>query len=207
MSLQDHFMQKLSEEKCISLQWANLAKKVAFDSGELELDRVFDLIIEGENLRIHFEKELKLLRDRSVLYCICRKPYDRRAMIACDQCDEWYHFKCINLLEPPPKTFICPACEPLTIDSVLLSPSIHNEERSSTDVEPQTTPPPFKEPKRRQHGNAKSSLQQKILAVADLISILRNSSEPDFLWRKSRKPLSRTARKRRKYENLLPFFH
>lgn len=207
MSLQDHFMQKLSEEKCMSLQWANLAKKVAFDSGELELDRVFDLIIEGENLPIHFEKELKLLRDRSVLYCICRKPYDHRAMIACDQCDEWYHFKCINLLEPPPKTFICPACEPLTIDSMLLSPSIHNEERSSTDIEPQTTPPPFKEPKRRQHGNAKSSLQQKILAVADLISILRNSSETDFLWRKSRKPLSRTARKRRKFENLLPFIH
>lgn len=90
---------------------------------------------------------------------------------------------------------------------LLKFPNLWNFNRSSTDVEPQTTPPPFKEPKRRQHGNAKSSLQQKILAVADLISILRNSSETDFLWRKSRKPLSRTARKRRKYENLLPFFH
>lgn len=86
-------------------------------------------------------------------------------------------------------------------------PNLWNFNRSSTDIEPQTTPPPFKEPKRRQHGNAKSSLQQKILAVADLISILRNSSETDFLWRKSRKPLSRTARKRRKFENLLPFIH
>lgn len=86
-------------------------------------------------------------------------------------------------------------------------PNLWNFNRSSTDIEPQTTPPPFKEPKRRQHGNAKSSLQQKILAVADLISTLRNSSETDFLWRKSRKPLSRTARKRRKFENLLPFIH
>ncbi|KAJ4956683.1 hypothetical protein NE237_013466 [Protea cynaroides] len=35
-------------------------------------------------------------------------------MIVCDQCDVWYHFDCINVMEPPPKTSVCPACEPLT---------------------------------------------------------------------------------------------
>lgn len=45
-----------------------------------------------------------------MLYCICRKPYDQRAMIACDKCDEWYHFDCIKLTSPP-KVYICPACK------------------------------------------------------------------------------------------------
>lgn len=52
---------------------------------------------------------MQLLRDRSMLYCICRKPYDQRAMIACDNCDEWYHFDCIKL-STAPKIYICPAC-------------------------------------------------------------------------------------------------
>lgn len=72
---------------------------------------------------------LQLLRDRCVLYCICRKPYDNKAMIACDQCDEWYHFDCINLLGPPPETFFCPACHPNNEESVLLARSEHDEDR------------------------------------------------------------------------------
>lgn len=73
---------------------------------------------------------LQLLRDRSVLYCICCKPYDNRAMIACDQCDEWYHFDCINLLGPPPETFFCPACHPNNGEkSVSLARSEHDEDR------------------------------------------------------------------------------
>lgn len=35
--------------------------QVASDNGDLELDKVFELIAEGENLPIHFEKELKVL--------------------------------------------------------------------------------------------------------------------------------------------------
>lgn len=52
---------------------------------------------------------MQLLRDRSMLYCICRRPYDQRPMIACDKCDEWYHFDCIKLSSLP-KIYICPAC-------------------------------------------------------------------------------------------------
>lgn len=46
-----------------------------------------------------------------MLYCICRRPYDRRAMIACDKCDEWYHFDCVKISSAP-KIYICPACNP-----------------------------------------------------------------------------------------------
>ena len=30
-------------------------------------------------------------------YCLCRKPWQGRFMIQCDQCDEWYHGSCVNV--------------------------------------------------------------------------------------------------------------
>lgn len=112
-------------------------KQVSADGGVLGLDRVFALIYEGESLPVSCEKELKvimtakfswtlnalhfsvilsllllqLLKDRSMLYCICRRPYGERAMIACDKCDEWYHFDCVKISSAP-KFYICPACNP-----------------------------------------------------------------------------------------------
>lgn len=31
------------------------------------------------------------------LYCICRSP-DETAMILCDKCNEWFHFRCMGLI-------------------------------------------------------------------------------------------------------------
>ncbi|XP_043709984.1 lysine-specific demethylase 5A isoform X3 [Telopea speciosissima] len=199
----DHFMQRLREVKHIGMQWADHARKVASDSGALGLDEVFMLITDGENLPIHFEKELKLLRARSLLYCICRKPYDQRAMIACDQCDEWYHFDCINLCEPPPKTYVCPACEPLTEE---LLPNQNKRSSSSNDAEPRTPPPRHSGSKKRPK-KVRSTLQQKMRVVTDLSNILRRSSEIDRLWWRNRKPLRRTARKRAVLERLSLVLH
>ncbi|KAG0177894.1 hypothetical protein DFQ29_004203 [Apophysomyces sp. BC1021] len=33
------------------------------------------------------------------LYCICRKPYDARFMIACDRCNQWFHGECVGINE------------------------------------------------------------------------------------------------------------
>ncbi|KAG8925768.1 hypothetical protein FRC02_009438 [Tulasnella sp. 418] len=48
------------------------------------------------------------------LYCICKQLYDDdRVMIACDNCDEWYHPKCVGLIEEDLELvdmFICPPC-------------------------------------------------------------------------------------------------
>lgn len=32
-----------------------------------------------------------------VLYCICRSK-DETAMIQCDRCNEWFHFRCMNIV-------------------------------------------------------------------------------------------------------------
>ncbi|KAF6162211.1 hypothetical protein GIB67_008340 [Kingdonia uniflora] len=199
----DHFIQKLQEVQGVGLRWADNAKKVASDAGELGLDEVFKLINEGENLSVHLEKELKLLRARSELYCICRKPYDQRAMIACDLCNEWYHFDCINLCGPTPKTYHCPACKTLTGDS-LSSPTVNHEERSSStsDVGPHT-PPPQNTRKRK----PRKSRSKKPLTDPDLTNKLRDSCGIDQLWWRIRKPLRRTSRKRVEFESLSPFFH
>ncbi|KAL1815573.1 hypothetical protein ACET3Z_018147 [Daucus carota] len=119
--LKDYFRETLIEVKHRSVQWVDTAKKVLVDSGELELDKVYDLIIEGNDLLVDVEKELKLLQDRSMLYCICRKPYDQRAMIACDK---WYHFDCIKLSSPP-KVYTCPACK---LDNEYLSSSLSSSQ-------------------------------------------------------------------------------
>ncbi|KAI4966199.1 hypothetical protein ZWY2020_042045 [Hordeum vulgare] len=147
ISGEDFFKSQICEIKETSQQWLAEAGKAAFDCGELPLDLVYGLIVQGENLSVHVEKELKLLRDRSILYCICRKPYDNRAMIACDQCDEWYHFDCINLCGPPPKTFYCPACSPNNGEGFISLPrSAREEDRSSAEAGPHTPPASGDEP-------------------------------------------------------------
>ncbi|KAF8769060.1 hypothetical protein HU200_006983 [Digitaria exilis] len=205
ISGQDFFRLEISKIKETSLQWLAKAEKVTCDSGELALDLVYGLIVEGENLSVHVEEELKLLRDRSVLYCICRKPYDNRAMIACDQCDEWYHFDCINLHGPPPETFFCPACHPNNgEESVSLPRSNHDEDRSSTGsgVAPHT-PASCDEPDKATEANKCGKQREKSQIRVDLIKILRCHGEMDSSWRENKRVPHRTARRRSSFVGLL----
>ncbi|KAF3772272.1 Transcription initiation factor TFIID subunit 3 [Nymphaea thermarum] len=116
VSLEDHFVQMPKETHTI-----------ACDSGAVAGDDVLKLMKDGENLPVNCDKELSHLDSSSILYCICRKPYDERPMLACDQCDEWYHFDCINLQGPPPDKFLCRACEPLAMGLMCTSPSPDEE--------------------------------------------------------------------------------
>ncbi|KAL6873999.1 hypothetical protein ACP4OV_014081 [Aristida adscensionis] len=201
----DFFKLEISKIKETSLQWLANAEKVALDSGELALDLVYGLIVEGENLSIRVEKELKLLRDRSVLYCVCCKPYDNKAMIACDQCDEWYHFDCINLLGPPPETFFCPACHPNNGDEFVSLPrSDHDEEssRSSTEAGPHTPTASHDVTEiveATKCGNPREKSQTRI----DLVKLLRVHSDIDNSWRESKRVLHRTAKRRSNFLGLL----
>ncbi|KAL3499347.1 hypothetical protein ACH5RR_038440 [Cinchona calisaya] len=190
---EDYFQQRLTEAKHIGLQWADTAKKVSTDGGALGLDKVFDLISQGEDLPLICEKELKLLRDRSMLYCICRRPYDQRAMIACDKCDEWYHFDCIKLSSPP-KIYICPACDSHTEDSCSM---LTTQERSTSGkVEEPQTPSPRRTEFRRKSRNNKSSRRKA----------MQCRSIEQLQWR-NQKPFVRHARKRANFESLSPFIY
>lgn len=50
------------------------------------------------------------------LHCICQKPDDHSFMIGCDQCEGWFHGKCVNMTKAKAKKaphWICPNCEDL----------------------------------------------------------------------------------------------
>ncbi|KAM2673879.1 hypothetical protein EV2_015129 [Malus domestica] len=196
----DYYWQKLTEVRIIGLQWADTAKKVAADSGALPLDKVFELVSEGENLPVRLEKELKLLKARSMLYCICRKPYDQRAMIACDQCNEWYHFDCIKLRSTP-KVYICPACQPLG-EELSCEPAVDQERcTDAKSVEPKT-PSPTHAKCRTNPKKAESGLAQK-----NPNNVYRCSSGIERLWWRNRKPFRRAAKRRAKLDSLSLFSH
>lgn len=47
------------------------------------------------------------------LFCVCRKEDNGDLMVACDGCDEWYHFKCMKLdlkWKNLVKSYQCPFC-------------------------------------------------------------------------------------------------
>lgn len=46
-------------------------------------------------------------------YCICRGPDDHSKMVQCEQCDEWYHIRCIQMKEwwyDLVEHYFCPKC-------------------------------------------------------------------------------------------------
>jgi len=50
------------------------------------------------------------------VYCVCRLPNTGEAMICCEQCDEWYHFRCIGMTAAEAartEHYVCAACKRL----------------------------------------------------------------------------------------------
>ncbi|RKP03547.1 hypothetical protein CXG81DRAFT_16927 [Caulochytrium protostelioides] len=45
--------------------------------------------------------------------CVCANPHldDGSFMIACDQCELWFHGRCVDV-QTPPSTWLCPRCRP-----------------------------------------------------------------------------------------------
>jgi hypothetical protein len=46
----------------------------------------------------------------------CKKAYatdktKKQRWVACDGCDEWYHFECQNVKKKPKGTWLCKGCE------------------------------------------------------------------------------------------------
>ncbi|KAF7664396.1 hypothetical protein LDENG_00178390 [Lucifuga dentata] len=55
--------------------------------------------------------------DADALYCICRQKHNKRFMICCDSCQEWFHGDCVGVsetegckMEKKSQEYICPPC-------------------------------------------------------------------------------------------------
>lgn len=61
-----------------------------------------------------------LPQEASKLWCLCKLPYnEERPMLACDYCQDWFHYDCVGLRPPgddeddedvAPPDFRCPSC-------------------------------------------------------------------------------------------------
>ncbi|KAK4802792.1 hypothetical protein SAY86_000995 [Trapa natans] len=218
---EDSFMRKLLELKDIGLKWVNLSNKVVRYDGTLGLDEVFNLIVEGENLPVSVEKELKKIRSRSKLYCICRMPYrrnNRRVWIACNQCDEWYHIDCVKLVSIP-KFYTCPACKPPLGEweySVEKSSS-HEISTSTAPGEPKThsgmapkAPSCKLRHSKEKRKQAMSSVEHRSVAAAAETETRKRASSfngMEGLWWRNRKPFRRSSKRRIDLDRLSPFIH
>lgn len=55
----------------------------------------------------------------TALYCICQRRQDdvQGGMIMCDRCEQWYHYRCMDITEDDAELvdqFICPPCHQVT---------------------------------------------------------------------------------------------
>ncbi|KAK7406134.1 hypothetical protein VNO78_07753 [Psophocarpus tetragonolobus] len=199
ISPEDYYMLKLTNVNCLGLQWTELAKKVATDCGELSLDKVFQLVVEGENLPVDVNEELRMLRARCMLYCICRKPFDPQRMIACCHCNEWYHFDCMKL-PCTREAYICPACNPCEEGL----PSNHDRLTGGKFEEPKTPSPRHSNPRKKQRRDL-ASLTCNMFATRNQDNEFRYSSGIECLRWQNRKPFRRAAKKRVELRSLSPF--
>lgn len=70
-------------------------------------------------------------QEATKLWCLCKLPYNEdRPMLACDYCQDWFHYDCVGLRPPgdeeddedvAPPDFRCPSCC-LKARALLLSP-------------------------------------------------------------------------------------
>ncbi|KAL3891724.1 hypothetical protein ACJMK2_003974 [Sinanodonta woodiana] len=78
---------------------------------EIEEEEIDDVTFEDDQNDETWE-------DPSKLYCICRQPHNKRFMICCDKCEEWYHGKCVGIsattgkeMELNNEEYICLKCK------------------------------------------------------------------------------------------------
>lgn len=63
-----------------------------------------------------FKNAPKYDHNSEELFCVCRKEDNGDLMVACDGCDEWFHFKCMKLdlkWQRLVKSYMCPFCDVL----------------------------------------------------------------------------------------------
>lgn len=89
------------------------------------------------------DRKMYNLSSDSKSYCICRLHHEDDAMIECDGCQEWFHFKCIGLEENAQiSSYLCPICDSnCRMDTTVVherkmarKPSLASVERAVADI-------------------------------------------------------------------------
>lgn len=59
--------------------------------------------------------ECRHARETKELYCLCKQPYDESQFyICCDKCQDWFHGRCVGILQSEADNideYICPNCQ------------------------------------------------------------------------------------------------
>ena len=54
--------------------------------------------------------------DNQEIFCLCQQPYDNtQVYIGCDGCPDWFHGRCVGILEKETQKinkYFCPRCSP-----------------------------------------------------------------------------------------------
>ena len=88
---------------------------------------------EAKSLGVRMTREVERLRECCKLWCVCRQPYnEERPMLACDYCNDWFHYDCVGLRAPSededdddvaPQDYCCPHCTAKVIQPVSGQPA------------------------------------------------------------------------------------
>jgi len=86
LRVQSDELKKLKAEIRAARNWTNRAKKCNTQQGSVHVNDLEQLIEEHDSLLIELPDELEMLKQATVGYCICRRPYEG-FMIGCDHCE------------------------------------------------------------------------------------------------------------------------
>ncbi len=86
LKVQTEELKKLRAEIRAARNWSNRAKECNVDQGSININDVKQLIYEHDSLLIEMPDELEFLKQATIGYCICRRPYEG-FMIGCDNCE------------------------------------------------------------------------------------------------------------------------
>ena len=86
LKVQTEELKKLRAEIRAARNWSNQAKECNVDQGSININDVKQLIYEHDSLLIKMPDELEFLKQATIGYCICRRPYEG-FMIGCDNCE------------------------------------------------------------------------------------------------------------------------
>ena len=78
--------------------WSNKVKRAKVEEGGMEHEEMEALIEEHAALIVNMADEAAHLQTSMKRYCLCRRAM-HSFMIACDECNDWFHGSCVGITE------------------------------------------------------------------------------------------------------------